>query len=92
MGTSHNRASVNFDGVDFLELDCRERQGPDLPGRIEWRRCAMQLHLALEALVQLQAHYAMLLNMHDGGARRGFTSAEEWVARMREMDAEEARR
>lgn len=53
---------------------------------------AEELWLALETLVQLQAHYARLLNMHDGGARRAFESADEWVARLREMDQQEASR
>lgn len=50
-----------------------------------------RLRFALEAMVQLQAHYAQLLNMHDGGERRAFKSADEWLARLDEMDAEERR-
>lgn len=37
---------------------------------------------ALEESVKLQSHYAKLLNMHDGGERLQFHSAEEWVARL----------
>jgi len=88
------RAVKNVDGnaIDFFVLDEREQRGPDIPGRNEWRRCAAEQHLALEALVQLQLHYAELLNMHDGGARHAFASAEEWIARLREMEQEEAER
>lgn len=40
---------------------------------------------ALERLVQLQSHYADLLNMHDGGQRIAFKSAAEWLLRLRKM-------
>ena len=45
---------------------------------------AAELMFALEELVQLQSHYAKLLNMHDGGERHGFCNAAEWIARLRE--------
>ena len=44
--------------------------------------------LTMEALrqsVKLQSHYAKLLNMHDGGERMQFASAEEWMARLAEL-------
>ncbi len=44
-----------------------------------------EVRAALEDLVQLQAHYAKLLNMHDGGQRHSFTSADEWIERRREL-------
>lgn len=37
---------------------------------------------ALDELVKLQAHYAMLLNAHDGGNRHQFRSGAEWIARL----------
>lgn len=37
---------------------------------------------ALRESVKLQAHYANLLNMHDGGKRIVFKSAEEWIERL----------
>lgn len=40
--------------------------------------------LALEAAIRLLAHYAGLLNAWDGGERRQFKSADEWIARLRE--------
>ena len=40
---------------------------------------------ALGESVKLQAHYAKLLNMHDGGERIAFDSAEQWIARLREL-------
>ncbi len=51
-----------------------------------------EVRAALEDLVQLQAHYAMLLNIHDGGQRHGFTSADEWIERRRELRHEYERR
>jgi hypothetical protein len=43
-----------------------------------------ELRAALEASVRLQSHYAVLLNEYDGGLRRQFASAEEWIQRLRE--------
>ena len=40
------------------------------------------LKAALEESVKLQAHYAELLNMHDGGKRIVFQSTDDWLARM----------
>jgi hypothetical protein len=40
------------------------------------------LYEALEESVKLQSHYAMLLNMHDGGERIGFANAEAWLTRL----------
>lgn len=38
---------------------------------------------ALDELVRLYGHYATLLNMHDGGERKPFTSGAEFLARYR---------
>ena len=43
-----------------------------------------ELEVALAASVDLQAHYAKLLNQYDGGQRIAFSSVEAWVARLRE--------
>jgi hypothetical protein len=43
-----------------------------------------RLRIALEESVKLQSHYAELLNMHDGGQRIGFASADHWLARLEE--------
>jgi hypothetical protein len=40
---------------------------------------------ALEECVKLQAHYAELLNMWDGGKRHAFKNADEFVQRMIEL-------
>ena len=42
-----------------------------------------ELYHALEESLKLQAHYAELLNMHDGGQRMIFKTINEWVARLR---------
>ena len=44
-----------------------------------------ELRHALDELVHLQAHYAELLNMRDGGQRHAFATADEWLARLREL-------
>jgi len=41
---------------------------------------------AIDESVKLQAHYATLLNQHDGGKRTVFASTEEWLARLDEVD------
>jgi hypothetical protein len=43
-----------------------------------------ELSVALAESVKLQAHYAELLNMHDGGARLIFKTPAEWIARLKE--------
>ena len=48
-----------------------------------------RLRNALERLVHLQAHYAELLNMNDGGWRKQFASAQEWIDRLAQVDASE---
>jgi len=44
-----------------------------------------ELMVALTESVKLQSHYAKLLNMYDGGERRIFKSADEWVNRLRDI-------
>lgn len=46
-----------------------------------------ELSEALRLSVELQSHYAKLLNMHDGGTRRTFDTADEWIARLDEIKA-----
>ena len=41
-----------------------------------------RLRYALEESVKLQSHYAMLLNMWDGGERMQFDSAQAWLDRL----------
>jgi len=43
-----------------------------------------ELEEALRESVQLQSHYAELLNMYDGGKRMTFT-VESWIARLKRM-------
>lgn len=50
-----------------------------------------ELKDALEELVQLQAHYAELLNMYDNGHRIQFTNAEHYLARRRETRCKQSR-
>jgi hypothetical protein len=50
----------------------------------------VELEAALKQSVKLQSHYALLLNQYDGGERRVFTSAREWLDRLREVTDKEA--
>lgn len=43
------------------------------------------LEAALEISLELQSHYARLLNMHDGGARLEFKSVRSWLERLRDV-------
>lgn len=47
-----------------------------------------ELEAALAESIKLQSHYAALLNMHDGGERVGFESAQEWLERMAALKTE----
>jgi hypothetical protein len=44
----------------------------------------LRLRLALQELIELQSHYASLLNEYDAGQRREFGSADEWILRLYE--------
>lgn len=50
------------------------------------RGAVSDLRSALEESLRLQAHYAKLLNMYDGGSRMVFGSVEEWLERLKEME------
>ena len=41
-----------------------------------------KLEAGLQQSVELQSHYAELLNMHDGGQRLAFANAEAWLDRL----------
>ena len=41
-----------------------------------------KLEKALTQSVELQSHYAELLNMHDGGQRLAFGNVEAWLDRL----------
>lgn len=41
-----------------------------------------RLKKALEESLKLQAHYAKLLNMHDGGERLIFETVDAWMERL----------
>ncbi len=43
------------------------------------------LRKALKQSLELQAHYAKLLNMHDGGQRLIFESVDAWLKRLRQL-------
>ena len=48
----------------------------------ELRARVAKLEAALQQSVELQSHYAELLNMHDGGQRLAFANVEAWLDRL----------
>lgn len=48
-----------------------------------------ELEHALQESVKLQAHYAELLNMHDGGQRIIFRNVNEFLARLRKLSGKD---
>lgn len=52
-----------------------------MPTRVDEATRA-ELIVALRESVKLQAHYAELLNVHDGGERIGFDGADAWIVRL----------
>jgi len=44
-----------------------------------------ELEIGLSESLKLQSHYAELLNMYDGGERRGFKNCQEWIDRLKEI-------
>lgn len=44
-----------------------------------------ELEEALKASLELQSHYAKLLNMYDSGERITFPSIDKWIKRVKEM-------
>ena len=50
--------------------------------RLALRARVAKLEEALQQSVELQSHYAELLNMHDGGHRLTFANAEAWLDRL----------
>jgi hypothetical protein len=43
------------------------------------------LRAALHESLRMQSHYAILLNMRDGGERKTFWRVDEWMNRLREV-------
>ena len=89
-----NLAAFVLGWID-LEIECARKPGAT-PTEIADSLARLRDHLtsyvgvrdvlrrALEESVTLQAHYAELLNMHDGGRRIVFRDADAWIARLRE--------
>jgi hypothetical protein len=71
--------------LDMLPQSLREEIIEDAEEALEAAGLA-ELQDALEGSVNLQAHYAALLNQHDGGERTVFTDVKHWMARLRELD------
>jgi len=44
-----------------------------------------ELENALGESLRLQAHYAELLNLYDGGCRRKFVTIDSWLKRLKEV-------
>lgn len=59
-----------------LSIEARSLLAGMIAGRL------MRERAALEQSVNLQNHYAQLLNEHDGGERLAFETAQDWVDRL----------
>lgn len=71
----------------YFQLDFRGNLISELltdTEKIEFIAANSTLMIALNESLKLQSHYAGLLNMNDGGQRRQFYSAAEWIDRLRE--------
>lgn len=66
------QASLSLKAILALKNEGPDEQGPTIM-------------VALNESLKLQRHYAGLLNMHDGGERIEFNSADEWIERLRSM-------
>jgi len=63
---------------------------PSMAAARQVRRVVKQVVEALEQSVKLQSHYAELLNMHDGGERLTFASADAWMERLASLNKQDA--
>jgi hypothetical protein len=69
-------------GAALMSVAC-DKSKQQLRVQLAERDAARQpLVDALEESVKLQAHYAKLLNMHDGGCRHAFFDGKEWMERL----------
>ena len=71
--------------VKELEEVIQTQNGVVVSGTLklnEARARVAKLEAALEQSVELQSHYAELLNMHDGGQRLTFANIEAWLDRL----------
>jgi hypothetical protein len=89
-GAEHSRGPVNGDKA-WRCLICGETRRPSINPAykrlMEHERSQPayeDLRIALDESLKLQAHYAKLLNIHDGGKRVVFEKADAWVSRLRE--------
>ena len=71
--------------VKELEEVIQTQNGVVVSGTLklnEARARVAKLEAALKQSVELQSHYAELLNMHDGGQRLTFANVEAWLDRL----------
>lgn len=53
-----------------------------MPTKVTLKSAARILHYALAESLNLQSHYARLLNGYDGGSRLTFDSPQQWIDRL----------
>jgi len=81
-------ASIRFDAIngDAHERNVCKRQMAEAIAELNrLKRHISTTDAALQESVQLQSHYAKLLNQYDGGARMVFT-VESWMDRLAALD------
>lgn len=81
--------SCELCGQKSMNCDCTPLER-DLNEKVERMERQLEiLQAALDKCVKLQSHYAELLNMHDGGRRLQFASADAWLVRLAELDSKQ---
>lgn len=86
-----NRAGNNGDGRPAAAAAAIERSIVRIHALLEDAGAtAEELLDALEKSVQLQSHYAQLLNAWDGGERLQFENGQAWLARLRSIKPQPA--
>lgn len=68
-----DNASIGYTAADAVKMPS------------ETRTDESEVEIALRKSVELQSHYAGLLNSYDGGKRLSFKNAKEWVDRLKAM-------
>jgi hypothetical protein len=90
IGLLEGRTKVYEEMLTAVRLECAKVIGAGAMVKLEpvenrVKQVIDELMTALERSVELQSHYAGLLNQYDGGERLQFENAEAWVRRLYEV-------
>lgn len=80
------KTTKKYDSIEDKLARLEKRDGSGSLGDVDVLcRSYRLLYNALEKSIELQSHYAKLLNIHDGGKRIPFKNAKEWIIRLIEI-------